>query len=340
MANLQGFLGQVVFGDQSAFGTKVVGSKIQTCLNPVTLKSNRPNRQPIKALRKGRKMTRSQLGLKNVSGGIPMVLTPSEYGFGRLWAAVFPANTVSGDTTDGYVHLFSESQTLAQLPVFGETIERCLGSIDVASNSAFDTMFLNKLTLNCPEDGLVVMQTEWIGREETHNVTIQAVSYGTDGPFEGYMGDVKIGANLAGVASVPVKDWTLEINLNNKLMHQKGSQARFPTTIIHGIPEYKLSFNKIADDTFDAIYDYFKDETENSVQLNLKHPERSGSAEGSEFEWTLSLPRVVWQGDTPETADDDINLSMNLTAMEEQSANNYTAALSIKNDESGTYTAS
>ena len=340
MANLQGFLGQVVFGDQSAFGTKVVGTKIQTCEFGINLKSNRPGREPVKAMRKGRKMTRSKKGMKFVDGSIPMIMTPSEYGFGRMWAAVFPSNTVSGDSADAYTHTFSESQTLSQFPIFGETIERCLGSVDVAANSAFDTMFLNKVTVNCPEDGIVTMATDWIGREETHNVTLQTVAYATQACFEGFMGDVLIGANLAGVASVPVKDWTLEINLNNKLMHQKGSQSRFPTTIIHGIPDYKLTFNKIADDTFDTVYDYFKDETENSVQLHLKHDELAGSNPGSEFEWTFNLPRVVWQGNTPETAEDDVNLSMSLTAMEEQSANNYTAAMTIKNDESGTYTAS
>lgn len=340
MSNLQGFLGQVVFGDQSVWGTKVVGTKIQTCEYGINLKLNKPGRVPVKAMRKGRYMSRSGKGLISVGGGIPMIMTPSEYGFGRMWANILPSNTVSGDVDDAYSHTFSETDTLATHPTVGETIERCLGSIDVAANSAFDTMFLNKITVNCPEEGLVTMQTEWIGRNETHNITIQSVSYGTTNAFEGYMGDVLIGANLGAVASVPVKDWTLEINLNNKLMHQKGSQSQYPTTIIHGVPEYKLTFNKIADDTFDAIYDYFKDDTENAVQLNLKHYTLAGNNANSEFEWTFNLPRVVWTGDTPETAEDDVNLSMSLIAMQEQSSYNYTAQCVIKNDESGTYTAS
>ena len=341
MSNLQGFLGQVVFGDQSAFGTKVVGTKIQTCeASGVSLKLNKPGREPVRAMRKGRYMSRSKKGMINVSGAVPMILTPSEYGFGRFWANILASNTVSGDAADAYTHTFDETDTIATMSVFGETIERCLGSIDVAANSAFDTMFLSKATLNAPEDGLVTLNTEWIGRNETHNVTIQAVSYGTVNAFEGYMGDVLIGANLGAVASVPVKDWTLEIDMRNKLMHQKGSQSQFVTDHIHGVPEYKLTFNKIADDTFDAIYDYFKDDTENAVQLNLKHYTLAGSNANSEFEWTFNMPRVVWTGDTPETAEDDVNLQMTMIAMEEQSSYNYTAQCVIKNDESGTYTAS
>jgi hypothetical protein len=341
MGNLQGWLGQVVFGNQAAFGTKVVGTKIQTCDYGITLKLNKPGREPMKAVRKGRYMSRAKKGLVNVDGSIPMILTPSEYGFGRFWANILASNAVSGDATDGYTHTFDETDTLATLSTYGETIERNVGSIDTAANSAFDTMFLAKATVVCPEEGAVMVNTDWIGRNETHGVTVQSVSYGTDNCFEGYMGDVLIGANLGAVASVPVKDWTLEITTNVKLIKQKGSQSQFATTVVFGVPEYKVTFNKLADDEFDTIYDYFKNETENAVQLHLKHGELSGSAPGSEFEWTFNLPRVVWQGNTPELSnEDDQNLSMSLTAMEEQSSYNYTAQLVIKNDEAGTYTAS
>ena len=342
MANttVQGWLGQVGFGDQSVFGTKVVPSKWQTCDFGVMPKLNIPNRAPQKAVRKGRKMVRSNRGLKSSGCSVPMILTPGEYGFGRFWANIFPSNTVSGDAADAYTHTFDETDTLATLPEVGETIETNLGSASNNPNFTADTMFVQTATLVVPEDGNIMLNTEWIGRNLITGETTQTASYGTNPPFEGWMGDVQIGANLGAVASVPVKDWTLSITTAVKLYHQKGSQSRFVVGVSYGYPEYKLTFNKVVEDAFTTIWNYFSAETENAVALNIKHDTLAGSNSGSEFEWTLNLPRVVWQGDTPGIeSEEDLNLPMSLIAMEEQSSYNYTGQLVIKNDESGTYTA-
>lgn len=338
---VQGWKGQVGFGDQSVFGTKVVPSKWQTCDFGVVPKLNKPNRAPQKAVRAGRHMVRSARGLITAGCTIPMILTPGEYGFGRFWANVFASNTVAGDSADGYVHTFDETDVLATLPAVGETIETNLGSDSDNPNFTADTQFLQTVTLSCPEDGVITMATEWIGRNVITGETTQTPTYATVPPFEGWMGDVLIGANLAGVASVPVKDWQLEISTMVKVFHQKGSQSQLVVGVSYGYPEYKFSWNKVLQDAFTTEYNYFVNDTENSVRLHLKHDTLAGSNAGSEYEWTLNLPRVVWQGETPGlNSEDDQNFTMNGIAMKEQSTNNYTGQLVIKNDESGTYTAS
>ena len=337
---VQGWLGQVGFGDQSAWDTDVTPSKWQTCDFGVMPKYNKPGRAPQKAVRKGRQMVRSTRGLISSSITIPMILTPGEYGFGRFWANIFPSNTVSGDAADAYTHTFDEIDTLATLPEFGETIEVNIGSASDNANMTLSSMFVQTATLVVPEDGVVMLNTEYVGVDLETGQTTQTPSYSTVAPFEGWMGDVQIGANLGAVASVPVKDWTLEISTMVKLFHQKGSQSQKFVGVSYGVPEYKLSFNKVVEDAYTTILNYFLNDTENAVALNIKHDTLAGSNSGSEYEWTLNLPRVVWQGDTPGIEnEDDQNLPMSLIAMEEQSSYNYTGQLVIKNDESGTYTA-
>lgn len=343
MANttVQGWLGQVGFGDQSAWDTDVVPSKWQTCDFGVSPKYNKANRAPMKAVRKGRKMVRSLRGLIGSSITIPMIFTPGEYAFGRFWANIFPDNSVTGDGADGYTHTYDETDVLATLNEYGETIEVNIGSASDNPNMTLSSMFVQSANLVVPEDGIVMLNTEWIGVDLETGQTTQSPTYATVAPFEGWMGDVLIGANLGAVASVPVKDWSLEITTMVKLYHQKGSQSQKAVGVSYGVPEYRLSFNKVVEDAYNTIHDYFLNDTENAVQLNIKHDTLAGSNAGSEYEWTLNLPRVVWQGETPGIeAEDDQNLAMSLTAMEEQSSYNYTGQLVIKNDESGTYTAS
>lgn len=344
MSTLQGWEHYVGFGNQSALGTKVDPTKFQHVDYAVSLKENQPQRTVVPGAIKGRFYVTALKGKFDVAGSVSMILRPDDYAGGRIWANLLPSNSVSGDAADAYTHTFSLG-AFSDLPVYGETIQMFRGGSANTTISNFVGCFLKKLTMNVPEDGHVAIDTEWIGQKEVQGSggdAIASPTYSDEPPFESYMLKVEIGATLAALSEVCVKDLTFEYDTMAKLLFQNCSSAgRYANGVSYGVPEVLVSFNKILESDYTTIYNYFKDNTENAVQITLTHSSLAGSNAGSEYEIVIKLPRVIWKGETPElSAPEDNTLSMNLQAIQEQSSYNYTCQIEVKNSESGTYTAS
>jgi hypothetical protein len=184
-----------------------------------------------------------------------------------------------------------------------------------------------------------MVNLEIVGIKETGGATIQTASYAVENPFESFMAEVLIGANLGAVAAVPVKDFTYEYDSGVELIQQNSSaNGRYASCISWGKPVINVSFNKLVEDDFNTIYDYFKNDTENAVQLKLTHPELAGSASGFHA-LTINLPRVFWLGDTPGIDNqDELTMAMRLQAIKEIVSYNYTQEVVVTNSEAGVYT--
>jgi hypothetical protein len=338
-ATLQGYNGYIGFGVQSVLTTAVTPTVFQHVEAGVTLKENQPGRAVVPGIIKGRRFVTTKKGNISGDGSIPMILRPDDYAFGRMWADILGSNNaVSGDAADAYTHTFGEG-TNAQLPAFGLTIEEFLGGAATTALKKCIGAFVKKITITKAEDDVIKCAVDWIFVKETLTGTIQSATYTTEAPFENWMATVKIGATIGAVAESCVKDWTFEYDTMVKLIHQDcgTTNGRYASVVSYGVPVINLSFNKVLDEDWQTIYNYFKNNTENAVQLNIKHTALAGSNAGSEYEKTISLPKVMWTGETPNIdAEEDLNQPMQLQALYDATETK-TIEVVVKNSESGTY---
>ena len=338
MGKVQGWNSYVGFGNQAALATAVTPTKYQHCDYGVNLAEIRTGRSVVPGIIKSREFKTSRKSQISVAGSIPMVLRPDDYAGGRFWASLGMVNTVAGDADLGYTHSFTEAGTKATLPLYGETIEVYKGGADTNTLAKYIGMFVKRAVLNIPEEGVVMLNTDWVGVKETLTGTVQTPSYTTVAPFESWMLKVEVGASLAALSAINVKDLTIDWDTMVTLGHQHNGSSQYPTYVSWDIPVIKISFNKVLEDDYGTYYNYFKNDTENAVQITLTHTVLSGNNAGSEYEYIFKFPRVVWTGGTPAVDNEGaLNLPLTFQAMEEQSSYNYTVNFSIKNSESGTY---
>jgi hypothetical protein len=340
VALLQGYNGYIGFGVQSALGTAVTPTVFQHVEAGVTLKENQPGRAVVPGIIKGRRFVTTKLGNIEGSGAIPMILRPDDYAFGRMWAdALGSNNAVSGDAADAYTHTFDEGSN-AQLPVYGLTIEEFLGGAATTALKKNIGCFIKKITIVKAENEIIRCNVEWIFVKEELTGTIQTATYTTEAPFENWMACLKIGATIGAVAAVDVKEWTFEYDTMAKLIHQDcgATNGRYASVVSYGVPVINVSFNKVAQEDYQTIYNYFKNGTENAMQLNIKHTALAGSNANSEYEKTISLPKVVWLGETPNLdGEEDLNQVGSVQALYDATETK-TIQVVVKNSESGVYT--
>lgn len=288
----------VGFGVQaSALTTSVAATAFQT-ISSCSVRENRAGRKWIKGIRKNQDMTIPVRGTLDVSGSISGPLVPDEAFGGIVLAMLFGNNNaVSGSAGAGYTHTFSQARvgTVADYPAYGATIEALIGGADATLMRDFIGCFVKGYTLTLGKDGAIECQVEWVGIKETDGDTASTPTYSTKLPFEGWMGDLKLGAAIGSVASVEFQSATLKIDNGVKLV--PGLNGRYSIGRTYGPIQASLEFEMDLREDL-TVYNYWKNETERAARLLITHDQLAGGSSGV-YSLQFDLPRVIFDGDVP-----------------------------------------
>lgn len=278
----QGWKGQLGVGAQlSALATLAVPTIFQDLGGSpdVSLKEERPGKDLLSGVRGGfpPRQVSVKRGFFTITGGFGALVYPDDLFNGLIWALIYGNNQVIvGDTLLGFTHLFREPLTETDFPQFGATVQVNIGQDLNVKLRDFIGCFLNKVTLTVPEDDVITLATEWVGREEQLAGTLATPAYSTISPFEGFMAKLRIGPVGGAVVDIEYTDLTLERTVNVAMIQQKINCTRFPVGRTFGIADTILSFNlKAKDDT--SIQALFKADTPQKVELEIIHTIDAGT---------------------------------------------------------------
>lgn len=338
----QGWKGFVGVGTQTVdLGTLVAPTVFQDLSEPsLSLREIKPNKGVVPAIRGGIVPHNISVKRGNISleGGFSGPLYPDDLFNGYIFGMLLGNNQLAaGDATNGFLHTFEEAGVEADYPLFGSTIQANIGQDGNIKLRDFLGCFLNKLTITVPEDDVITSEVEFVGRSETLQGTPGSPSYSTINPFESWMAKLKIGdVGLTSLVDLQFTDLTFEYTTNVIMVMQKLTCTRFPVGRVFGIPEVLMNFNVKAEDDV-VLQQIFKDDTEKSLELTLKHDALSGSAPGSEYEIIIQLPKVTFL-DAVDNLDstEDINLPVQAQAFKDP-VTGFTTKITSKNSVTGVY---
>jgi hypothetical protein len=278
----QGWKGQLGVGAQLVALDAPVAPTIFQDLGgspDVSLKEERPGKDLLSGVRGGfpPRMVSVKRGVFTVTGGFGAPIYPDDLFNGLIWALIYGNNQfTSGDVLTGFAHLFKEPLQESDFPQCGATVQVNIGQDGNVKLRDFVGCFLNKVTLTVPEDDVITLATEWVGREEQLGGTLATPSYTAVSPFEGWMANLKIGDTLGTAVNIEFTDLTLERTVNVVMVQQKLNRTRFPVGRTYGIADTTLSFNlKAKDDT--SLQALFKSDTPQAVELLITHTSDAGT---------------------------------------------------------------
>ena len=333
----QGYRGLFGYGKQTSLSTSVAATAFQTVYPSVSLQENRPNRSRYVGIRRDQNYQHATKGGIGVSGSIPGPLIPDEAFHGIILAALLGNNnSVSGSSTTGYTHVFSQPDpaTTANYPAAGGTIELNPGSSGATLHRDFLGCFLNRYQISGKENGPVDVVTDWIGRSQTDGDTVANPTYSNVPAFEPYMATLSIGTSLASMSTVEITEFNIAISNGVKML---GSHAtRYPIDRAFGYIDATLDFGMYFREDL-TVYNYFKNETEMAVKLVLTHTTLAGSSSGYHT-LQFEFPRVIFIGDPPNLNNtDEIKHSVKMQALKGTGSDLFTVKITAINSQSGTY---
>lgn len=336
---VEGWEGLLGVGIQTvSLSTAVNSSKYITIKPPLDLKLREPGRSVIEdGIQKtpGSKIT--SRGRRSITGNIPFYFMPGEGGDLFLAHVFGNRNTVAGSAGVGYTHTMTMVLTAGDNPDYGMTIERFIGGDGTTLMADFVGMFINKLDIDIPEEGPVVLTADMLGRSVTTGGTVPTPTYGNTHVFEAWMKDLKIGATLGAVASVNVKSCKVSIDKKAKLVTDNLGSSQYPIGVTWGKPVVTIEFTQTLQDSL-TLYNYWLGETQNAITVTLTHDQLAGSASGV-YSLTLRFPKVEWLGEPPDlSGPQDIDVTYRVQAMLETTTYNYYAQAVLVNAITGAYT--
>lgn len=294
----QGWKGQLGVGAQlAALATKAVPTIFQDLGGSpdVSLKEEHTGKALLPGIRGGlpSRMVAVKRGVLTVTGGFGAPIYPDDLMNGLIWALIFGNNqTIAGDALLGFTHGFNEPILEAHLPAFGATVQVNVGQDGNVKLRDFIGCFLNKVTMTVPEDDVITLATEWVGREEQLAGTLATPSYTAINPFEGWMAKLKIGPVGGALTDIEYTDLTLERTVNVVMMNQKVNCTRFPVGRTYGTAETILSFNlKAKDDT--SIQELFKTDVDQQAELTIIHTEDAGTNPSTPYTMKFVMEKVA-----------------------------------------------
>lgn len=299
MGYAQPWSGSVGFGKQaSALATLAAATQWQA-ITSESMKMPHAGRKFEKAIRRGQDPTLAMKGILSTSGNISGPLIPDDFFQGRLWACLLGnQNSVSTVDTSAYLHTFLEPRvgTPADWPAYGETIEINRGSYDNTLLFQFIGSFVKSVTITVPKDGAVTVDTEWVGCKQATAGTYATPTFSSKNPFEGWMADLKVGANYAGLASIDFE--TVKIKISNGVSMRQGLNGRYPNGRSFGEHlESEIEFTYSLQESLTQFAKIFAD-TENALSLTLTSDQLAGAA-SAYYSLQFIFPRVIFPGDEP-----------------------------------------
>jgi len=338
MAFIEGHSGYAGFSlAQTDLNTKQTIDKYVSAQAGGDTKLVKPQKQVMRdTIRKNIAPTIVQKGRTHVEGTETLDFIPNEGAGIALAMTLGNNNTVTGDAASGYTHTFNAATASSEFSANGVTFQRFLGGTAQTNVVDYKGMFANSLEFAIPEEGAVTFGLGMVGINAEYGAsTIATPTYSAKAPFEGWMGSVKIGADIDNVAAVSMKSCTLSIQNNVSLTtdHDQSTQLNGGRTL--GTRSVTVSFEITQEDNL-TFFDYFKDDTINAIQINLVHPELAGSSSGA-HSLTINLPAVTWLGDEP-TPDsvEAVTGSYNMEVLFDETEG-YDIKAVLVNSQTGTY---
>jgi hypothetical protein len=327
----------MISGKQTDNLTKATPTYTGTIAAGEDLKLVKPQKQILTdRIRNSNSPTIVQKGRMHVEGTLNFDCIPDE-ALGICLAMVAGSNnTVSGNVSTGYTHTYNFWSACSEMVSVGVTFQKLVGGCTSAILADYIGCFANTFEMTIPEDGIITYSVNSMGVKNTFaGSSLSSPSYSNKNPFEGWMAKLSVGTVIGSVSAISIKSAKITIANNLQMITDHNASNQYPTTFLPSTRTVNLEFEISQEDNL-TFYNYFVNDTENAVQLEITHPQLAGSASGV-YSIIFKLPKVTWLGDEPTINSADVIAgSYKLQALKD-SITGYDIQAVIVNSQSGTY---
>ena len=292
------------------------------------------------------------IGRSSVGGSISSNLYPEALKFIAFCLGLDTTTAISSDgDANGHNHELSIGKLANQQPP-PLTIQQRMGDPASTFYKTFTGMHVDSFTLNFQERGVVTLDINFMGDSEkgATGLTQTTVSYIENDPFlatsvkfylPAQVGNTALGsAHMIADNELEITDFTFTFSNNGELVWQNGSGNGInPKAYEAGKPTAEISINKKTKSSA-VIEASVTDKDERSLIIDIKTPQKTGTANGSENQITILCPKVRFQNGGEQTLNNGGILSSNPTLKVLRSYdanNNYALKINQKSSQATAY---